>query len=143
MVAKRRRRTHRLAIDPAAPAGGSHFAAGGVDAGAERCQPQRAFDLGGYRPRAIALIVGDIVERRAAQTASGREKRDRLDTIGLAGAVWPDQHDHLTARLQARRAIIAEMREGEAVDAGGGHRETILSSCPASCRASTSLRRSR
>src|SRR5258708_30764308 len=121
MVAHRRRRTHGLGIDPAAPVGGRHFAAGGVDSGAERCQPQRALDLGGYRPRAIALIVGDIVERRAAQTASRREKRDRLDTIGLAGAVWADQYDHVTARFQARRAIIAEMSEGKAVDAGGGH----------------------
>ena len=66
-------------------------------------------------------IVGDVVERGAAQAASGRQKRDRLDAIGLAGAVRPHQHHHVAARLQARRAIIAEVRQRQAVDAGGGH----------------------
>jgi hypothetical protein len=85
-----------------------------------------AFDLGGYRPGAVALIVGDVFERRAAQAASGREKRDRLDAVGFAGSVRANQRHHVTARLKARRAIITEVRKGEAVDAGGGHMKLIF-----------------
>src|SRR6202011_5856168 len=40
-------------------------------------------------------------------------------------------------RLQPRGAIVAEMREGEAMNARGGHVDAISSSCPALCRAST------
>ena len=50
MIAEGGGRVHGLAVDPAAPAGGGRIAAGRVDAGAERCQPERALDLGGYRP---------------------------------------------------------------------------------------------
>src|SRR6185437_6428324 len=50
-----------------------------------------------------------------------RQKRDRLEAIGLAGAVRPHQHYHVPARLKARRPIIAEMRQAEAVNTGGGH----------------------
>src|SRR5258707_10591373 len=127
MIAERCGRVHGLAVDPAAPAGGGHIAAGGVDTGAERRQPEGAFDLGGYRPRAIALVVGDVVERRAAQSASRREKRDRLDGVGLSGAVGTDQHHHVTARLKTRRAIIAEVRQGKAANAGDGHGVSELS----------------
>src|SRR3954454_18847721 len=70
VIAERACRTHRLAIDAAAPAGGGPIAAGGVDSGAERCQPERAFDFGGHGPRAIALVVSHVLERRATQSAS-------------------------------------------------------------------------
>jgi hypothetical protein len=72
------------------------------------------------------LIIRDIVKGRAAQAASGRQKRDRLDAIGLAGAVRADQRDHVTARFKARRAIIAEMRQGKAMNAGGGHTISVV-----------------
>ena len=121
MIAEGGGRTHRLAVDPAAPAGAAVFLAGCVDAGAQRRQSQLALDFGGHRPGAVALIVGDILQRGAAQTASRRQKRDRLQAVGLAGAVRTDQHHHVAARLQARRAIVAEMREAETMDAGGGH----------------------
>src|SRR6202041_128519 len=113
----------RLAVDAAAPAGSGGLDARRIDPGAERCEAERALDLGGYRPRAVALIIRDIVKGGAAQAASGRQKRDCLDAIGLAGAVRADQRDHGTARLKARRAIIAEMREDKAVGGGGGHGE--------------------
>ena len=83
--------------------------------------PLGAFDLGGNRPRAIALIVRDILKRGAAQPASRRKKRDRLNTVGLSGAVRTHQHDHIAPRLKARRAIVAEVRKREAVNAGSGH----------------------
>ena len=78
------------------------------------------------RPGAVTLIVGDILQRRAPQAASRREKRDRLQAIGLAGAVRPHQHHHIAPRLHARRAIIAEVREREAVDTRGGHANPSL-----------------
>ena len=74
---------------------------GRLDAGAERREAERAFDLGGDRPGAVALGERDLVERRAAQAAAGRQKRDRLDQIGLAGAVRPDQHDRAARRRRA------------------------------------------
>ncbi len=121
MIAERGRRAHRLAVDAAAPAGRGRLAAGRVEAGAERGQTQRALDLGGDRPGAVALIVGDVFQRGAPKPASRRQKRDRLEAIGLAGAVRPDQHHDVAARLQTRRAIIAEVRQRQPVDAGGGH----------------------
>src|SRR3981081_481709 len=111
MIAERRGRVPRLAVDPAAPAWGGRLIAGRVDAGAECCQPERTFDLSGHRPRTIALIISDIVECRAAQAAARRQKRNRLDAIGLSGPVWADQHHHVPARLKARRAIATAARQ--------------------------------
>src|SRR4030088_133566 len=121
MIAERGRRVDRVAVDPAAPAGGGPLSAGGVDTGAARRQPERALALGRYRPRSVALVVGDILQRRAAQATSRRQERDRLDAVGFSGAVRAEQHYHVPARRNARRAIIAEVREGEAMNAGGGH----------------------
>ena len=126
MIAECRGRTNRLPIDPATPAGGRAFRAGGVDPGAERRQSQRALDLGGDSPGTVALDVGDILERRAPQAAPGREKRDRLQAIGLAGAVRSHQYHQIPARLHARRTVIAELRQREAMDAGGGHVSVVI-----------------
>ena len=92
-----------------------------VDAGAKRGKAAFALDLGGDRPRAIALIVGNVFERGAAQSASRRQKRDGFKTVGLARAVRPDQRDEIAGRMQARRAVITEMREAETQDTGDGH----------------------
>jgi hypothetical protein len=121
MIAERGGRTHRLAVDPAAPAGGSGLIGRRIDAGAERGEADLAFNLGGDGPRAVALDVGDVVQRGAAQPAAGGEEGDCFEAIGLAGAVRPDQHDHVAARVERRRAIIAKVGEGQAMDAGGGH----------------------
>src|SRR6185312_6765345 len=69
----------------------------------------------------VALVVRDVFQRRAAQPTAGRKKRDRLQAIGLARAVRPDQRHHVAARLETRPAIIAEVSQGEAMNAGGGH----------------------
>ena len=135
MIAEGGGGTDRLAVDPAAPAGGGAFAAGRVDAGAERGKAERALDLGGHRPGAVALDIGDIVERGAAQAPSGRQKRDRLDAIGLAGAVRPHQHHHVAARLRdsprdncgsasgvrrwMREAVMAEKRRSSSLSPCG------------------------
>jgi hypothetical protein len=49
MIAERGRRTHRLAVDPAAPAGRGRLRAGRIDAGAERGKSECTLDLGGDR----------------------------------------------------------------------------------------------
>ena len=95
---------------------------GRLDAGAERREPERAFELGRRPPRTpspSANATSSSVARRSPRP--GREKRDRLEQIGLAGAVRADQHDRLVARRSsARRAIAAEIRQRQAADAGGG-----------------------
>jgi len=121
VIAEGRGRTYRLAIDPAAAARAVHLGRRRIDAGAERRKAERAFDLGGYRPGAIALIVGDILQRGAAEAAARRQERDRFQAIGFPGAVRPDQRHDIAARRNARRPIVAEMRQREPVDAGGGH----------------------
>ena len=108
-------RRHRFAIDAAF----AHNRRGALlerplDPGAQRSKPQRALDLGGDRPRAVALAEGHLIERRAAQTAAGREERNGLDQIGLAGAVRPDQHDRLLAGFERGRVVVAEIVERQA-----------------------------
>jgi hypothetical protein len=91
------------------------------DAGAERCEPQRALDLGGDRPRAVALGKCHFIERGAAQAAAGREKRNGFDQVGLAGAVRTDEHDHRRVDFKRGRVIVAEIVEGQAKD---GHQSS-------------------
>ena len=75
-----------------------------LDPGAERRKAERAFEFGRDRPGAVAFGERDLVERRAAQAASRREKRDRLDQVGLAGAVRSDQHGKLRVDASALAA---------------------------------------
>ena len=82
-----------------------------LDPGAERCKAERAFEFGRDRPGAVALGKRDLVERRAAQAAARGEERDRLDQIGLARAVRPDEHGKLRVDGKRRRAIAAEICE--------------------------------
>src|SRR5258706_8434638 len=118
MIAERIGRADRLAVDAAAAAYPVAIAMWRIDAGAERGKAERALDFGRYRPGAVALVVGDIFQRRTAQAAARRQERDRLQAIGLAGAVRPDQRHDIRARRHARRAIVAEVRERQAMDAG-------------------------
>src|SRR5947209_18658913 len=97
------------------------LADGRLDAGSERRQAQRTLDLRRDRPGAVTLRKGDILQRRAAQAASGRQQRDRLDQIGLAGAVRPDQQHRPGADLDLRGVIAAEIGQGQATDSSGGH----------------------
>jgi hypothetical protein len=126
MIAEGRRRGDRLAIDAAAARRGRRVRRRPVDAGAQRCEPQRPLDFGGYRPGPVALVVGDVVGGRAAQAASRRQKRDRLHAIGLARAVRPRQDHQIAMHVHARRTVVAEMRQAQALDAGdGGHGESV------------------
>ncbi len=121
MVAERGGGIDRLAVDPAAPHRRGVLGGSRVDPGAERGQPQRALDLGRHRPGAVALVVGQILQGGAAQPAPRRQQRNRLQAIGLAGAVGAHQHHQVGGRAHARRAVAAEMCQGEAADAGSGH----------------------
>src|SRR5262249_36154214 len=136
--AEGRRRADRFTIDAAAAADAG-IASRRLDAGAKRRQPQRALDLGGDRPGAVALIIGDVLQRGTAQAPPRRQERGSLQTIGLAGAIRPDKGHHVAPRIQGSPAIVAEVRQRQAMNAGRGHVEIISSSCPALCRASTSF----
>ncbi len=51
-------------------------AAGAIDTGAERGKPERALDLGRHRPGAVALVVGDILQRRATRRPRPGERNE-------------------------------------------------------------------
>ena len=129
MVGEGGRRTDRLSVDPAGARRRPHRPSGALDAGAERREPECAFDFGGNRPGAVAFAERHIIERGTAQAAAGREKRDRLDQIGLAGAVRPDQHDRPapTARATPRGSCGNWSASG----GGCGRRPCGVTSCRA------------
>ena len=87
-----------------------------LDAGAERGKAEHALDLGRDRPGAVAFGEGDFVERGAAQAASGRQERDRLDQVGLAGAVRRRSAPPGRAPTRNLRGVIA----AEIASASGG-----------------------
>ena len=90
-----------------------------IDAGAERGQAEHAFDLGRHRPGAVAFGERQFFHGGAAQAAAGRQQRDRLDQIGLAGAIGPGQHHRAgPAKLDLRGVIAAEIGERQAADEG-------------------------
>jgi hypothetical protein len=80
------------------------------DAGAKRGKPERAFHFDGDGPGAITLAEGDFIEGGAAEAASGHKKGDGFQQIGLAGAVRPNQHNHVARDIELCRAIAAEVR---------------------------------
>ena len=87
-----------------------------LDAGAERGKPERALDFGGHGPGAVAFMERHFFEGGAAQAAAWSEKRDRLDQIGLAGAIRPVQ-----ARSRGRRfAALPRDNCGNWSASGGG-----------------------
>ncbi len=121
MIGERRCRCDRLAIDAAFARDDRVLVRGRLDAGAQRRQSQRTFYLRRYCPRTVAFGKSDVFEGCSPQTASRRQKRNRLDQVRLAGAVGADQHYRSRARLELGGAVAAEIRDGEAADAGSGH----------------------
>src|SRR5262249_46521083 len=61
----------------------------------------------------------------APQSAPRAQERNRLDKVGFAGAVRPDQHDRPRPDPDFCGAVVAEIRQGQAADAGGGHERFI------------------
>jgi hypothetical protein len=122
---------HRLAIDAALAGDGDVLVGRRLDAGAERRQAKRAFDIGCHRPGAVAFHEGDLGEGGASQPAPGCEKRYGFNQVGLARAIRSDQHHQIGGNVDLRGLIAAEVIECEAADAGGGHgrtRKTTLAS---------------
>ena len=97
-----------------------------VDAGAERRKTERALAPRPTPPRSRRPCMPAM-----SRSVARRNPRpgDRSDTasrhIGLAGAVWPDQHDHLAVRLERRGAVVAEAGEAQTANAGGDHGQRL------------------
>ena len=132
MVGKGRRRRDRLAIDPVFTRRRAVIEWRALDTGAEGGEPKRALDLGGNGPRgiagtvaAIALLEGHFFERGAAKTPAWGQKRDRLDQVGLAGAVRPNQYDRPLVGFERGRAIVAEIAQRQAAD--NNHQRSVIS----------------
>ena len=125
---------HRgLAVDPAF-ARDRRVRRGCLDPGADSGEPERAVDLGCHRPGAVAFLERDLIQGGAAQATSGRQERDRLDQIGLAGAVGPDQHDRPGAKARSGPSDSCGNWSGS----GGGCGRRSCASCspdgaPAKC----------
>ena len=74
MIAEGCRRPDRLTVDAAAPADRCRLAVQRIDTGAECRKAERAFHFRGYGPRSIALNIGGVIERGAAQPAARRQE---------------------------------------------------------------------
>ena len=74
VIGKGGRGRYRLPIDAAFAHDHGAFDRRRFDAGPERCQAERAFDIGCYRPGSVAFGKRHVVERRAPQPAAGCEK---------------------------------------------------------------------
>ncbi len=87
-TAIRDRRVHRCrgAVDPHLPPFGSAGEGPGADFASHRARAATA-------EAAAAALPRHLAERRAAQTASRREQRDRFEQVGLARAVLAEQQD--------------------------------------------------
>ena len=89
-----------------------------LDAGAERGEAERAFDLGRHRPRAVALAERDLVERRRG-AARGPGARNEIASIRLVlpAPFGPTSTTGPGADLDLRGVVAAEIRQREAADA--------------------------
>ena len=120
VIGEGRRRGDRLSRSTRHLREGADILAGRrIDAGAERGEPQHALDLGRHRPGAVALGERQLFHGGAAQAPARRQQRDRLDQIGLAGAVGPGQHHRPGwPKLDLRGVIAAEIGEAQTADEG-------------------------
>src|SRR5205085_10544923 len=90
------------AVEPSAEA---VLAVGGVerDRGRERARPRKARHVGELRP---------------AQAPAGREQRQRLEEVRLAGPVLADERDAAAREREVEAVVVAEVLQNEARDAG-------------------------
>jgi hypothetical protein len=115
----------RLAVDAVLARGCRILGGRRLNAGPQARQAQRTRHVRRHRPGAVALGKGDVFERRAPQAAPGCEKRDRLDEIGLAGAIRSGEHHERRADVDLCGMVAAEIRQSQATDAGGGRHAAI------------------
>ena len=110
-VAERGRR-RRAAVDPHQPPPRMR----GLDPGAERDRRQIVArkHLREHREAAARPVAHHLGERRAAQPATRREQRDRLQYIGLARAIVAVERDQPRTGGQIRAGVIAKIGQREA-----------------------------
>ena len=122
VIGERCCRADAFAVDAAFAERRGFLAGRRIDAGAKRGKPQHAFDFGRHCPGAVAFRKGEFFHGGASQSAAGREQGDRLDQIGLAGAVRPgENHRPGSVEQNLRGVIAAEIGQRQALDEGGGH----------------------
>ena len=109
--AKRRRR-RRGAIDPHNPSPGIRR----FDPGPQRHRRQvgTGLHLGKDRKPSARAVAHHVGERRPAQPAPRREQRNRLQDIGLAGAIVAMQRDEPRRRCDVRTGMIAKIGQRKA-----------------------------
>ena len=81
---------------------------GGADLHGAVAEPRRATTDHGPAPLAI-----DLAQAGAAQSPPGRQKRDRFQQIGLAGAVRSGQHHRPRIGLEPQARIAAKIDQRE------------------------------
>ncbi len=112
MVGEGGGRRRRQPVDPAAPP-----PLGGIVTRAELDRPLRAVKLDGDREAARGAMAHEVGEIRPPEATARREEGDRLEDVGLAGAIVADERRHRRVEPQVERGIVAEVREDEARDA--------------------------
>jgi hypothetical protein len=109
MIGESRGGAHRLAVDPAGRCA-AYRRRRRFDAGAERGEPEHAFDFGGDRPGSVALGERHVVQRGAAQPAA----RARAKRWLRSGWSHPHRHQHVERALRRRRSWISVGEPGSA-----------------------------
>ena len=114
MIGEGRSRAHRLAVNACTPHG-ARARNRRIDPGAElRPSPSAPSTSAAHRPGAVALAraASSSVARR--RPAAGRQKRNRLQEIGLAGAVGPSSTTGPSPISEFGAAVGAEIRRAAA-----------------------------
>ncbi len=117
-LAERRLAAARHAVDAQHPAL-RPVAVLALQSGAHRDRPGGGLDGRRDRPPGsgcLALDTRDVTQPGAAQAASGRQERERLEQVGLAGAVGPGQHHDPPVQPQIGAGVGAEILELEPDD---------------------------
>ena len=86
------------------------------------CKP---VDTGLDLPAEAFRLTRQILCRRTAQSSARRQKRDRLEHIGLAGTIWTNKHKGAAIKRQARGAVAAEMRQAQGFDRQTAQRTSL------------------
>ena len=89
--------------------------------GAELHGAGGGLQLSGDRPACITL-PHQLVERGPAQAPPGGKKGDSFEQVGFARPVGAGEHHRASPGIEPKLRVIAEAREGDAVDGErGGH----------------------
>ncbi len=112
MIGEGAGRGDRRAVDAMLAAGG-RLAFLAIEAGAELMLGAVAFDQNRDGETARAALACAFGEFGAPQAATGREQRQRLDQIGLAGAVFAAQSHQPARQGQIERGVGAEVLQDD------------------------------